>query len=545
MFEQLKNLVFGLHEYDKTKYEVRFELIGEIVDNLLIKKIEDFEIIEDVTYKIKDQLRVKSSNLNKVINDSSKNLKKRYVEEILAKLSKIKYDFLKKAFNIEEFPETSSKIEEEIKSENITEPIIEKFEKNITKENKQKITKELDLTIQENDKYKVILENGKVPHILINFKTEIDFKVIKHYLITFFDTYYPEGTNIIVEKNIALIIPRTNGDNLIELPQKESDKLDEAYESLHSKLNKTEKIDDNKEEYINVEKLNNHTKPTSKKKDAGLDDLLMGEVKKKEHITHTPEEDKEEKPKIIKSEPIEIEKDIKIKDSDKKSIEIIKEEKEIEKPSVEIKKENSKKKVKKIDIEDIKKEEENLRQENNQKLKEEITPIPSIEQIDRPNLIYQDDKIITYLESNTKVLGEIIIEPKFGKLGDLNEADLSYISIFSKIFSSTLFELLEAHGTNLLWDYNSNKLRIIPRFQEDKLDLDWKPQSMNDATLDDIRNKLSEKLSQGLGQQSPNNNIEKVEGEIVHSPNNRVATPKEENLEEKAKYILESLRRIP
>ena len=50
--------------------------------------------------------------------------------------------------------------------------------------------------------------------------------------------------------------------------------------------------------------------------------------------------------------------------------------------------------------------------------------------------IYSDDKITAYLEKNTKVLGELIIEPiDKKKISNLDESTLAYISIFSKVFS--------------------------------------------------------------------------------------------------------------
>ena len=100
MFNKLKELVFGLGEFEKTKIDVRYELINNYISSLRLNEIFDFEILEDCISKIKDQLRVKSSNLNKIIADPSKSLKKRDVNEVLEKMSKVKYDFLERAFSL-------------------------------------------------------------------------------------------------------------------------------------------------------------------------------------------------------------------------------------------------------------------------------------------------------------------------------------------------------------------------------------------------------------------------------------------------------------
>ena len=575
MFEQLKNLVFGLNEYDKTKYELRFELIEEIIDNLVIKKIEDFEIIEDVIYKIRDQLRVNSSNLNKVINCPSKNLKKKNVLLILEKLSTLKYNFLKKAFNLNNNINENISIE----SKNITKNKLDIKSENL---NFTKSTNNFsDIVIEDNNRYTIIFKIGKIPYILIKFKQFLDLNFINFFSSIFFKVYSPEATNIIINKNSALIIPRSNGDNLLQLNHIEDDKLNNGYELLKKKMNDLDEnnndhddninnislknnnisnsedkqyIKNNKNEennYLDIETINTkkNFKQSSKKKDNGLDDLLLEEVKSKEHLTSI-NKDNNNDIKFLKDEPIEIEKKqlIKSKSQKNESIEIITEEPKLNS--------NSTQKIK-----------QDKKNNKNQEIKTNITnnnnEITNNNENDNLNQLksqykfqlYLDDKILIYLNENSKVFGEIIIKPLNNNFKDLNESDLSYISIFSKIFSSLIFDILKLHGTNIFYDFNSNLLKIIPRFQEDKLDIDWKPININEQTLDDITKKLISKLSEHIDSNSLNNqinnNIKIIDDvnnnndinskNIIESKNNN----SENSLKDKAKYILESLKRIP
>jgi hypothetical protein len=77
MSEHLKNLVFGLGGYEKVKIDSRFEEIITILPSIQIKELTDFETIEKCIYKLKEHLRIKSSNVNRLIRDSSSTLTKK------------------------------------------------------------------------------------------------------------------------------------------------------------------------------------------------------------------------------------------------------------------------------------------------------------------------------------------------------------------------------------------------------------------------------------------------------------------------------------
>lgn len=451
MLLELYNLVFGKEEYYKTKIEDRFDQITILIPKINIEKLEDFDLLEKSIYKIKDLLRLKSSNLNKAIKNPNSALTHNKVFDTLENLEKVKYDFLKNAFsflNREPIEMTTSETPEE-------EP-----------ETPREEPKEVDTSLFLSDSVEITLENGKVPYLKLKFRDEIDFPLLKYVSSALFETYNCQGTNIIVEGNIVLIIPRILDDNLITLGRVDSN-LDEVFEKLKSS--------EEKDDYVEVSEVVDPLKHSNKIKEGSLDSLLGGLEEEKPRFTPKP------KPREDTAEPRIIEAE---------SIEVVKEEPKVETPKEE-------------------------------------TPSPKT--YNGPLEVYRDDQIRVYLERNAKVFGQLVIESASGKsLEELEDNSLSYMFIFSKIFSSVLFDSLQAHGTNIIGDFGSNKITIVPRYQEDKLDFQWKAQEDSEEFLEQIKNKMLSVMHKEIA------NGEKKVTEVPTSKK-----------EEKVKYLVDSLKRIP
>lgn len=493
MFTKLKNLIFGLEEYEKTRIEDRFEILKIDLSHININSLENFECIEDCIYKIHEQLRLKSSNLCKSINNPAKNIRKKDVEKVLNMLSKIKYDFIKKTFSQINLSEIQSEIPE-VRNEKGNEV---KEEEN---ENKSQFL------IKENEKYKIYLNNGKTSYVLIDFKdSEIDLLLTNRLATLLFEQANAHGTNILIEDNKAIIIPRFENDNLISLPRIEVN-LNEIYEKLTKKEdNKTQENEkEEKEEYLQVTKK----KEYNSKNDNSLDDLLKDDFKRE--IIHPHPKDDPSKVEIFKDDKIEIIK----KD-------------EVEIPEVEIIREEITHEVK----------------EENKTITEDILEKQKYE-------IYRDQKIVIYFEEKSEVLGELKLKHILNKkIKELEEGDLSYIMMFAKAFSAYLFEVLEAHGTNLIFNYDNNFISIIPRYQEDGVDILWKPKQESEGFLEDIQKKLIAMMNNN----SKNDKIKDKEETKEINKEDMIQEKLEENKiekkpeskKEKAQYVLDYLNKIP
>lgn len=453
MFNKLYKLIFGLDEFTKTKIELRFELAQEILDKLEVNSIEDFDLLESCIYKIKDQLRVKSSNLNNVIRDKEKNLDKQKVDSFLNELLELRSTFLNTAFTA---IKKHKEIQDTIQEEPSTLP-----------------AQSTPLTFSTHT-YTLTLTTEGGLNVEVDFKSEVDYKILRIISSIIFDETKSQGTTIIVEENKAYIIPRKLDDNiLLPLPQRENkEEVEKAFKALTN--NTTE------DNYLkNVEK-----KPEfiSKYNDEeSLDNLISNYDKNAKNYPHHKEKD-DQNIEFEKDDPITLEKKEKVP-----------EEFTVEKKTPE---------------------EQNF-------------------------VFYEDEEIKAYCNSNSAIFGEIIVEPMSKKaINQLDESQFSYIFLFSKIFASTLFDVLQAHGTTMLWQQNDSGIRIIPRYKDDNAIPQWSALTMDNTTLDDIQHQLLSRLSEEVGTQQNNSS----EG---NSKKEEKTLQKEEPTRQRAKFLLDELRKIP
>ncbi len=516
MFSKLKELVFGFDEFEKTKLEIRFEMILAMIGSLNIETLSDFEILEETLYKIRDQLRVKSSNLNRVIKDPAKKLTKKDVVGIVNKLDSLKYDFLRKAFAImksdvgvkEEVPVVEEQKEVELAQvpEEKSEMIIEKVEPEIAYE--ENPLKEVE--VFSNDIYDLYVKNGREAYIFVSFKKEVDFIVLKDLSSALFDSAQAHGTNIIVDGKRALIIPRFANDNMFSLPRIEVD-LEEVFSKFKlekkeekKKIQAAEKnsdVQEDSDDYVDLRNSHSKVKPTLKAKEDSLDELLMGIDEKKpkpKDAIFVDRDDGEQKVEVEKDDPVVVEKKEKIVKKKKSDDDIV--------------------------------------------IEREGT---SSDESSEEFLIYKDEKIIAYLKSDSKVLGELIIKPVDSKkISELADGDLSYMVMFAKAFGSVLFEVKEAQGTNVTWDYNDNCIRIVPRFEKDNVGLMWSPTQSSDDFLEQVKNKLLSLIGGAIGDENMNDK-KAVKTKEEQKFEDSQTKEEKDDLKKKAKYLLDSIRKIP
>jgi hypothetical protein len=521
MLSKLRDLVFGLNGFEKTKIDIRFLQIGEILNDIKINSIYDFEILEEVIFKIKELLRVKSSNLNKSIKDPKNKLTKKKVLQILDKLNEIKYNFLDLAFKA---------IENNVK-ENLS-------SKDINEDSKNKNNFSLEF---ENFVINLIFNETIV--LKVEFKNNFDLVLLKNLSTIFFDIFNSDGTNIVINNDFktAYIISRKLDDNLFRLEVNgfERENLENTFKKLNLHKENDFLVVEEKED---LEKLEKYIEPKD-------DKIIKNQKESKEFISIKDE--KEEKSNIvIEKEPVDIviEKKPEI---ELEGIELLKnEENNVKINKNTIKNTDSKNIVRnKIEIETINTNTNCNSNKNNVELQNYN------QGIEEKYLIYKDNEIKVYFEFSkdlTKLVISFIDDENFNKV-ELNK--MNYLLLFSKIFSSVLFDVLNCAGTNIIFSYNNNKLYILPRFQNDSINFNLNRMELNNETLEKIKNEYisvlafkAKKITDNLKKNSSNLNVNKED--ISQKINNNVKTEKKEkenkeNLKEKAKILLDTLRRIP
>lgn len=270
MFQELKDLIFGIRKYNKTRIETRIREISNLIPNLKIENISQFEILENSISKLLEELRVKSSNLNKIILNPKRNLLKKDILNLISNLNEIKYNFLKKT-----------------------------FENNIQEDKKKSISRNKEMIlIIENDIYNVFIQNTKPQFIQINFLKKIEFGIIKIILSLLYNNLDFKNYNIQIRNNQICIIKREYNDNLFIFKRKEKSDLKKILDILKEKLKEKEQND-----YIPIE---NKKEEVFKKQKPNLDDILLNS--KDVGVFHREDNNKlDNKIEIEPSKKIEIE----------------------------------------------------------------------------------------------------------------------------------------------------------------------------------------------------------------------------------------------
>jgi histidine triad (HIT) family protein len=162
-------------------------------------------------------------------------------------------------------------------------------------------------------------------------------------------------------------------------------------------------------------------------------------------------------------------------------------------------------------------------------------------------IVYEDDNLIAVLPSKPAVPGHVKIMPKqhFTKLEEMDDELVEQLFFLSNIASSAVFEALRAHGTNIMLNESDAHLAVdvIPRKEGDGLNFLWKPKQLTPAEMDDIHNKINDKIFLIAKKE------EEKEAKLTPAPALITEEKKEEIIklpkEDKINYLIKHLTKIP
>ncbi len=166
-------------------------------------------------------------------------------------------------------------------------------------------------------------------------------------------------------------------------------------------------------------------------------------------------------------------------------------------------------------------------------------------------IVYEDEALIAVLPSKPVVPGHVKVMPKkhYSKLDEMSEELVQDIFFLANFASSTSFEVLQAHGTNIILNETDEHLciDIIPRKEDDNLEFMWKPKQLPPEEMDDAHKNIKDKAFV-IGKTS----IEEQAGAKQASPDDAepgASEGKEEVIkvpdEDKTNYLIKHLQKIP
>jgi len=116
--------------------------------------------------------------------------------------------------------------------------------------------------------------------------------------------------------------------------------------------------------------------------------------------------------------------------------------------------------------------------------------------------IYEDEKVIVFIEETPAVLGQITLVPKghFPILEQVPDFIVNHLMIIANKLSSALFDSLNIQGTNILMNngvtagqkHSHFSISIIPRTENDNINLEWQPKQLDEEEMSTIELKIKE-----------------------------------------------------
>lgn len=159
-------------------------------------------------------------------------------------------------------------------------------------------------------------------------------------------------------------------------------------------------------------------------------------------------------------------------------------------------------------------------------------------------IIYEDDTLIGFLEETPASYGHITLTPKqhLPIFENYDDNLISHIFNTANKISSVLFDSLNIQGTNLLINngvaagqkYPHFLLHIIPRTENDNLQLEWEPKKISEDEMNSAEQQLKSAASNVVV-------VKEKKTEVVKDQETEILETKDDE----ENYLIKHLRRIP
>ena len=127
--------------------------------------------------------------------------------------------------------------------------------------------------------------------------------------------------------------------------------------------------------------------------------------------------------------------------------------------------------------------------------------------------IYEDDKCLAILDINPANPGHVLLMPKehYAIMPVMPEDIIRHLFMIAKQMSAALLKALQAQGTDIFVANGAAAgqkaqhfmLHVIPRMENDGVNLNLTPGKVDENTLDQLRQTLSQKINKDLGTELP------------------------------------------
>jgi len=128
--------------------------------------------------------------------------------------------------------------------------------------------------------------------------------------------------------------------------------------------------------------------------------------------------------------------------------------------------------------------------------------------------VYEDDQVMAILDINPASKGHVLVFLKkhYQFLGQIEDAEAGYLFKITNQISTAVFEAMGATGTNIVVNNGQGAgqtaphvlINVIPRYENDGINLRWNPQKIEEAEMEEIAKKIQEKTANvGASKEAP------------------------------------------
>lgn len=160
--------------------------------------------------------------------------------------------------------------------------------------------------------------------------------------------------------------------------------------------------------------------------------------------------------------------------------------------------------------------------------------------------VYEDDMILAVLDVNGANPGHCFVLPKnhYPIMEQVPDDELANLFSVSNKISSAIFENLKVQGTNIFvrngipagQTVAHFMINVIPRKENDGINLQWKPKQLSEEEISTVELKLKDQIKDA--------SVTKIEK--TQEPKQVQETSKTEAItDDEEDYIMKQLRRIP
>ena len=163
------------------------------------------------------------------------------------------------------------------------------------------------------------------------------------------------------------------------------------------------------------------------------------------------------------------------------------------------------------------------------------------------DMLYEDALVRVTLAPDAATHGHLLIQPQrpTTRLSDLTPEESSHFFLVASYGAAILFQGLQAEGTNIIVNEEEERLtaHVIARRADDGLNFAWKPGKLDEATMDEAAERISDKTF------AINKHGAEKPGEKPEAPTERAPEPTKDDpvsrAEEEENYLIKQLIRIP